>query len=277
MRPSEGLRKEAECHSATFRLFAISEPFSGFWKSAASLARIGEPISLVHDLTEVHRRVLLAGGPALLFENAAGARMPVLANLFGTAERVAAGFGVAADAGWRTRRDAGRLARAGALRRPAGCARAAGRWSARRSRPGRASCRGPTARRSGGSDADVDLGLLPIQTCWPGEPAPLITWPLVDHPAARHRGRRHGAHEHRRLSHAGPGQGPRHHALAAASRRRRASSGVERAGQGHAGRGGDRRRSGDHPLGRPAVAGDGVGTALLRACCAASGRASRLR
>ncbi len=69
--------------------------FLRFLEERRLLARIGEPISLVHDLTEAHRRVLLAGGPALLFENAAGARIPVLANLFGTAERVAAGFGVA--------------------------------------------------------------------------------------------------------------------------------------------------------------------------------------
>ena len=68
--------------------------FIRFLEERRLLARIGEPISLVHEMTEVHRRVLVAGGPALMFEGARGANMPVLANLFGTAERVAAGFGL---------------------------------------------------------------------------------------------------------------------------------------------------------------------------------------
>ena len=63
------------------------------------LARVGEKVSLVHDMTELHRRVLVAGGPALMFDKAYSpegpAAMPVLTNLFGTQERVAAGFGVA--------------------------------------------------------------------------------------------------------------------------------------------------------------------------------------
>ena len=69
--------------------------FIRFLEERRLLAHVAEPISLVHEMTEVHRRVLAAGGPALMFDNAQGARMPVLANLFGTAERVAAGFGVA--------------------------------------------------------------------------------------------------------------------------------------------------------------------------------------
>ena len=105
---------------------------------------------------------------------------------------------------------------------------------------------------------------LPIQTCWPGEPAPLITWPLVitrppDTDADDTAQMNIGVYRMQVL-----GQGPRHHALARASRRRGASSRLERARRGHAGRGGDRRRSGDHPGGRAAAAGDGVGISLLR-------------
>jgi 4-hydroxy-3-polyprenylbenzoate decarboxylase len=142
------------------------------------LVRIREPVSLVHEITEVHRRVLLAGGPALQFERAAGASMPVVANLFGTPERVAMGFGVGPQG-------VGELGEMLAgLREPApvdGLRDALGRWpmlrAALATRPqvvARPDCQ--QERRTG---ADVDLGALPIQTCWPGEPAPLITWPLV--------------------------------------------------------------------------------------------------
>ena len=58
------------------------------------LARIAREIDPYLELAAIADRVMKSGGPALLFENAKGARMPVLANLFGTAERVAAGFGV---------------------------------------------------------------------------------------------------------------------------------------------------------------------------------------
>ncbi|MGA8169561.1 MAG: UbiD family decarboxylase domain-containing protein, partial [Methylocystis sp.] len=142
------------------------------------MARIGEPVSLVHEITEVHRRVLRACGPVLRFERAANASMPVVANLFGTAERVAAGFGVASHGVV----ELGEML--AALREPApldGLRDALGRWpmirAALATRPdpiARPDCQ--QERRIGG---DVDLGKLPIQTCWPGEPAPLITWPLV--------------------------------------------------------------------------------------------------
>ena len=72
--------------------------FVRFLEERSDLARIREPVSLVHEMTEIHRRTLVAGGPALWFDKAhdqrGPAQMPVLANLFGTADRVAAGFGV---------------------------------------------------------------------------------------------------------------------------------------------------------------------------------------
>ena len=63
------------------------------------LIRIQEPVSVVHDMTEIHRRILRAKGPALLFEapvmpDGSRGEMPVLVNLFGTTERTAWGFGV---------------------------------------------------------------------------------------------------------------------------------------------------------------------------------------
>lgn len=147
------------------------------------LRRISEPVSLVHEMTEVHRRVIRAGGPALLFERAtaadgAAARMPVLTNLFGTRERVAAGLGVVPA----------RLGELGALlaqlRSPEpveGFRDALSRWplirAALATRPDVVSS--APAQGTVWTGGDIDLGGLPIQTCWPCEPAPLITWPLV--------------------------------------------------------------------------------------------------
>lgn len=63
------------------------------------LRRIRQPVSLVHEITEIHRRVLADGGPALLFEQPVDhegkvRKMPLLANLFGTRQRIEWGLGL---------------------------------------------------------------------------------------------------------------------------------------------------------------------------------------
>lgn len=73
--------------------------FLAYLAARSDLRRIDEPVSLVHEVTEIHRRVLAAGGPVLRFDQArdadgVAAGMPVVVNLFGTAARVAAGLGV---------------------------------------------------------------------------------------------------------------------------------------------------------------------------------------
>lgn len=165
-----------------FPAFRDLRAFVRFLEQRKLLAHISEPVRLVHEMTEVHRRVLEAGGPALWFDKPVSQRgaaaMPALANLFGTPERVAAGFGV----GLSRIPELGELL--AALREPApvdGFKDAMGRWpmlrAALATRPQnvvRPDCQ--AERRLGG---DIDLARLPIQTCWPGEPAPLITWPLV--------------------------------------------------------------------------------------------------
>ena len=75
--------------------------FLGHLDAAGQLRRIAEPISVVHEITEIHRRVIAGNGPALLFErpllpNGTISSMPLLTNLFGTVERVAWGLGVEA-------------------------------------------------------------------------------------------------------------------------------------------------------------------------------------
>ena len=147
------------------------------------LKRIREPVSVVHEMTEIHRRVLQENGPALLFEHpikADGSRaeMPVLVNLFGTLERVAWGFGVLPEM----------LSALGEelaeLRRPQSPPGFAAAWrklplalSVLSMRPKETLT--PAVQQVVLADNAIDLGQLPAQVAWPGEPAPLITWPLV--------------------------------------------------------------------------------------------------
>jgi 4-hydroxy-3-polyprenylbenzoate decarboxylase len=163
--------------------FRSLRDFVAHLDASDDLARVREPVSLVHDMTEVHRRVLVAGGPALLFErplaaDGTAARIPVLANLFGTRGRVAAGLGIRPE----------RLGELGellaALREPApveGLSDALSRWplvkAALATRVDYVERAPVQAEVFSGTDADVTN--LPVQTCWPGEPAPLITWALV--------------------------------------------------------------------------------------------------
>ncbi|WP_420962470.1 UbiD family decarboxylase [Brucella sp. IR073] len=157
--------------------------FLRFLEAGDDLTRVTPPVSLVHEMTEVHRRVLKRGGPALQFDHATHAdgtraAMPVVVNLFGTIPRVAAGLGV-------TPENLPVLGEAlSALREPKpinGLSDAMGRLpmlkAALHTRAQTVSHPPVQAIIRRGNDAD--LSQLPVQTCWPGEPAPLITWPLV--------------------------------------------------------------------------------------------------
>ena len=147
------------------------------------LVRVAEPVSPVLEMTEIQTRLLAEGGPAALFENVrredgSAYDMPVLVNLFGTVERVAWGMNrephqlreigetlaflrqPEPPGGWREALDLLPLLRTVMAMRP--------------KTVGSAPCQEMVLR-----GADIDLGLLPIQSCWPDEPAPLITWPLV--------------------------------------------------------------------------------------------------
>ena len=147
------------------------------------LNRVSAPVSPALEITEIQTRLMAEGGPAVLFENVVDANgekypMPVLANLFGTVERVAWGMGREPEdlrefgetlaflrqpeppGGWREAIDMLPLVKTAMAMKP-------------RTVSGGA-CQ--EVVRQGG---DIDLGGLPIQSCWPGEPAPLITWPAV--------------------------------------------------------------------------------------------------
>lgn len=164
--------------------FGDLRAFLSFLDAKGALRRVSAPVSVVHDMTEVHRRVLESGGPALLFERPLRADgtpsdVPVLVNLFGTPERVSWGLGVADDDG--VRRLGTLLA---ALREPEpvdGLRDAMSRWPMLKAllsmMPTLVSR--PAVQQRVLTGADIALDRIPIQTCWPGEAGPLLTWPLV--------------------------------------------------------------------------------------------------
>ena len=160
--------------------YADLRDFLAQLESRGLLRRIGAPVSPVLEMTEICDRTLRAGGPALLFERPSGSTIPVLGNLFGTPERVALGMGADNVAALR---EVGELL--AALKEPEpprGLKDALGKvamlkaalWDMAPKTVRSAACQ--EVVREGD---DVDLGQLPIQTCWPGDVGPLITWGLV--------------------------------------------------------------------------------------------------
>jgi 4-hydroxy-3-polyprenylbenzoate decarboxylase len=143
------------------------------------LKRITAPVSPYLEMTEICDRVLRAQGPAILFENPTGYSVPVLANLFGTPRRVALGMGEDSTAALR---EVGKLlAYLKEPEPPRGLKDAWEKWPALK----QVLTMSPKVLSSGPCQevvregSEVDLGKLPIQTCWPGDVAPLITWGLV--------------------------------------------------------------------------------------------------
>jgi 4-hydroxy-3-polyprenylbenzoate decarboxylase len=143
------------------------------------LRRIQHEVDPCLEITEICDRTLKSGGPALLFENVTGSRIPVLANLFGTARRVALAMG---ENDVDALREVGKLL--AFLKEPEPPKGMKDAWEKMavfkqalnmspktvRSAP----CQEVTIDRD-----RIDLSELPIQTCWPGDVAPLITWGLV--------------------------------------------------------------------------------------------------
>ncbi|MEE2003180.1 4-hydroxy-3-polyprenylbenzoate decarboxylase [Alkalimonas sp. MEB108] len=143
------------------------------------LQRVAVEVDPVLEMTEIADRTLRAGGPALLFENPKGSNIPVLANLFGTPERVALGMGQEEVSALR---EVGKLlAFLKEPEPPKGLKDAFSKlpifkqvlnMSPKKVR--KAACQQVVL-----SGEEVDLTKLPIMTCWPGDAAPLITWGLT--------------------------------------------------------------------------------------------------
>src|SRR5436305_12064402 len=159
--------------------YADLRQFLSALDAQGDLLRVSEPVSARLEMTAVGDFALRHGGPALLFERPVGYTVPVLANLFGTTARVAQAMGATDVNGLREigvflaslkepeppkgLRDTGRLLHM-----------ARTLWTMRPTVTSRAACREVVV-----DAGDVDLGRLPIQTCWPEDAGPLITWGLV--------------------------------------------------------------------------------------------------
>jgi len=144
------------------------------------LKRIAVPVDPRLEVTEICDRVLKQGGPALLFERPKGHSMPMLGNLFGTPLRVALGIGEESIAALR---EVGKLL--AFLKEPAPPKGLLDAWQNTRPVFMQVLNMAPKERSSAPCQdviweaADIDLGRLPVQTCWPGDAGPLITWGLT--------------------------------------------------------------------------------------------------
>lgn len=143
------------------------------------LKRIAYPVSPHLEMTVVCDRLLRAGGPAVLFTHPSGAEMPVLGNLFGTVERVVLAMG---GQDLSALREMGRLLVS--LKEPEplqGMQDALSKWPLLKKALAMAPkyVRRPLCQTHVFEGEAVDLQRLPVQTCWPGDVSPLITWGLV--------------------------------------------------------------------------------------------------
>lgn len=153
--------------------------FIAHLEQMGQLKRIQASVDPKLEITEICDRTLKAGGPALLFENPVGSSVPLLANLFGTPERVAFGMG---QENVYALREVGRLlAYLKEPEPPKGFKDFFDKWPVLKqvmNMPAK-EIRTPPCQEEVFEGSDVDLMRYPIQTCWPNDVGPLITWPLV--------------------------------------------------------------------------------------------------
>jgi 4-hydroxy-3-polyprenylbenzoate decarboxylase len=148
-------------------------------EATAELRRVSVAVSPRLEMTALSDRVLREGGPALLFEHPTGHDVPVLANLFGTPRRVALGMG--ADDVAELRPIGQLLATLREPEPPKSLKDAGHLWTMAKAlwdmKPAVVR-KGPCQEVVQAAD-EIDLGRWPVQTCWPGDAGPLITWGLV--------------------------------------------------------------------------------------------------
>jgi 4-hydroxy-3-polyprenylbenzoate decarboxylase len=140
------------------------------------LVRIGAEVDPYLEVTEIVDRTVKARGPALLFERPKGSEHPLLINQFGTERRMCLAFGVA-----KLDEVAAKLADVLEMQPPEGLAE---KIRGLRQLKSIADSRPSTVRKGACQEIvlqgdEVDLGVLPVQTCWPGDAAPFITLPAV--------------------------------------------------------------------------------------------------
>jgi len=148
-------------------------------EKTGELKRVGVEVDTKLEMTEICDRVLRAGGPAILFEKPRGHTIPVLANLFGTPKRVALGMG---EESVQALREVGKLL--AYLKEPEPPKGLKDAWDKLPILKQVMNMAPKTVSSAPCQEVvwegkDVDLAKLPIQHCWPGDIAPLITWGLV--------------------------------------------------------------------------------------------------
>ena len=143
------------------------------------LKRVTIPVDPYLEMTEICDRTLKQGGPALLFENPTGYNIPVLANLFGTPRRVAMGMG--AESVTELRGIGELLATLKEPEPPKGMKDAWEKFPVFKQVLNMAPklVSSPPCQELVREGDEIDLSVFPVQTCWPEDAAPLITWPLV--------------------------------------------------------------------------------------------------
>ena len=148
-------------------------------EKTGELKRVGVEVDTRLEMTEICDRVLRAGGPAVFFEKPKGHAIPVLANLFGTPRRVALGMG---EESVEALREVGKLL--AYLKEPEPLKGLKDAWDKLPILKQVLNMAPKTVSSAPCQEvvwegADVDLSRLPIQHCWPGDVAPLITWGLT--------------------------------------------------------------------------------------------------
>jgi 4-hydroxy-3-polyprenylbenzoate decarboxylase len=153
--------------------------FIALLEEKGELIRVTKEVDPYLEVTEICDRTLRAGGPALLFENPRNSKIPLLGNLFGNTRRIALAMGQEDLSGLR---DVGTLL--AFLKEPSPPKGWKDLWQNLPAYKQVLNISPDVKKKAPCQDiiideADVDLAMLPVQTCWPGDAAPLITWPLV--------------------------------------------------------------------------------------------------
>ena len=160
-------------------VFSDLRDFIKLLEKKGELNRISTEVDPYLEVTEISDRVLRTGGPALLFENPKGSSVPLLVNLFGNSRRIALAMGQEDIDGLR---DVGKLL--AFLKEPTPPSGWKDVWQKLPSYKQVLNV-SPNVKKSAECQdvvieaGDVDLSMFPLQTCWPGDVAPLVTWPLV--------------------------------------------------------------------------------------------------
>ncbi|VFP84232.1 3-octaprenyl-4-hydroxybenzoate carboxy-lyase [Candidatus Erwinia haradaeae] len=153
--------------------------FLGLLERNGKLKRITQEVNPDLEMTEIANRTLHLNGPALLFENPKGYKMPVLCNLFGTLDRIAMGMG---QTSIHSLRDVGHLL--AFLKEPTipdgarNFFKKIPQWKQVLNMPTKR-VRHALCQEHIWQDKEVDLDRIPIMKCWPGDIAPLVTWGLT--------------------------------------------------------------------------------------------------